>query len=215
MPSRKVPQDPEKVQRIMQAALHTFAHHGYQRAKTDVIAAEAAVSKGLIFHYYGNKQALYLATVKWTVAQIRATIDPRVYAIPDDLVSLVVQGTKYKTAFGQAHPDEMQLMIAAYGEIDRLPPELQAELRGVYDESMQTVQTMIQQVLDRMPLRADLDRDLVVNLIMSTYTQIFTEFQTHMRQNADIHSMADVQWLVERAKVYMGILEHGFTKPEA
>ncbi|WP_175265182.1 TetR/AcrR family transcriptional regulator [Lacticaseibacillus nasuensis] len=40
------PRDPEKVARILQAALHEFATLGYHAAKTSVIASTAQVSKG-------------------------------------------------------------------------------------------------------------------------------------------------------------------------
>lgn len=50
----------DKQDRIINAALRCFALHGYKHASTDEIVAAAGVSKGLLFHYFGSKNGLYL-----------------------------------------------------------------------------------------------------------------------------------------------------------
>ena len=49
----------EKQDRMINAALKIFAKNGYKHASTDEIVAEASISKGLLFHYFGSKQGLY------------------------------------------------------------------------------------------------------------------------------------------------------------
>lgn len=49
----------EKQQRIINAALRVFAENPYKKANTADIAAAAGISKGLLFHYFENKQSLY------------------------------------------------------------------------------------------------------------------------------------------------------------
>ena len=50
----------EKQMRIINAAMEVFACNEYKRASTDDIAAKAGISKGLLFYYFHNKEALYL-----------------------------------------------------------------------------------------------------------------------------------------------------------
>jgi len=214
MTKQKTSKDPQKEARIMQAALHAFAEAGYRDAKTDLIAEKAQVSKGLIFHYYGSKQALYVLTVQTATQTIMDSIDPRAYEAPSDLVALIVRGTKYKSEFGRTHPDEMRLLINAYGEVDQLPAKVQTQIKELYTQSITVTRHLIQDVLTQMKLRPELKQDDVVDLIVGVYNQIFAEFQVHMAKNHDIKSMDDVQWIVERAKTYMGILEYGFTEPK-
>ena len=52
---KEVVKDPQKEQRILITSASLFGQHGYRETKTDQIAEEAGVSKGLLFHYYGNK----------------------------------------------------------------------------------------------------------------------------------------------------------------
>ena len=49
----------EKQDKMINAALKIFAKNGYKHASTDEIVAEASISKGLLFHYFGSKQGLY------------------------------------------------------------------------------------------------------------------------------------------------------------
>ena len=51
----------EKRRRILNAALEVFAHSDYKRASAEAIAMKAGISKGLLFYYFKNKQALYEA----------------------------------------------------------------------------------------------------------------------------------------------------------
>ncbi|WP_054715975.1 TetR/AcrR family transcriptional regulator [Lacticaseibacillus manihotivorans] len=66
--------DPEKQARILDAAMHQFAHHGFRDTKTDAIAQAADVSKGLIFNYFDSKANLYLETVRSTYAKIMQSL---------------------------------------------------------------------------------------------------------------------------------------------
>jgi AcrR family transcriptional regulator len=49
----------EKQDRILNGSLKIFACNGYRHASTDEIVAEAGISKGLLFHYFGSKLGLY------------------------------------------------------------------------------------------------------------------------------------------------------------
>ena len=49
----------EKQERIINAAFKVFAENGYGHSSTDEIVKTADISKGLLFHYFGNKIGLY------------------------------------------------------------------------------------------------------------------------------------------------------------
>ncbi|MBW2267319.1 MAG: TetR family transcriptional regulator [Deltaproteobacteria bacterium] len=56
---------------ILAAATAQFAANGLGGARVDEIARSAGVNKALLYHYFGNKQALFLAVLEATYAQIR------------------------------------------------------------------------------------------------------------------------------------------------
>lgn len=68
----------EKQDRMINAALKVFALHGYRHASTDDIVKEAAISKGLLFHYFGSKlgvyEFIYDYSVRYISLEISATL---------------------------------------------------------------------------------------------------------------------------------------------
>ena len=51
----------EEIQsQILNASYKVFATNQYIKAPTSEIAAEAGISKSLLFHYFHNKQELYI-----------------------------------------------------------------------------------------------------------------------------------------------------------
>lgn len=59
--------EPEKKERILNAAMKEFAQKGYKNASTNEIVKEANISKGLLFHYFNNKKDLFLFLYDYTV----------------------------------------------------------------------------------------------------------------------------------------------------
>jgi AcrR family transcriptional regulator len=57
--SRRLPAS-ERRAVILEAALSTFALHGYDRAAMDVIAAAAGVSKAVVYDHVASKRQLYI-----------------------------------------------------------------------------------------------------------------------------------------------------------
>jgi len=65
--------DPAATQRkLLTAARREFADSGLAGARVDEIAARAGVNKQLVYHYFGDKDALYRAVIEWVYEEIRA-----------------------------------------------------------------------------------------------------------------------------------------------
>ena len=65
--------DPDRARAsILVAATAEFAALGFGSARVDAIAAQAGVNKRMLYHYFGNKDDLYLAVLEEAYAAIRA-----------------------------------------------------------------------------------------------------------------------------------------------
>ena len=65
--------DPAATQKkLLTAARREFAGRGLAGARVDEIAERAGVNKQLVYHYFGDKDALYLAVLEWVYEEIRA-----------------------------------------------------------------------------------------------------------------------------------------------
>ncbi len=56
---------------ILTAATDEFASHGLGGARVDRIAARAAINKRMLYYYFGNKEALFLAVLEQAYRDIR------------------------------------------------------------------------------------------------------------------------------------------------
>jgi len=68
----RVRRDPERTRaRILEAARVEFARQGLGGARVDQITARAGSNKRMIYYYFGNKEALFLAALESAYADIR------------------------------------------------------------------------------------------------------------------------------------------------
>lgn len=63
--------DPEGTRRkLLVAARREFARNGLAGTRVDEIAAQAGVNKQLVYHYFGDKNAIYSAVLQWIYDEI-------------------------------------------------------------------------------------------------------------------------------------------------
>ena len=62
--------EPKRKDAILNAALKEFSTNGFDNASTNVIAKEAGISKGLMFHYITSKGKLFLFLYDYCVDRI-------------------------------------------------------------------------------------------------------------------------------------------------
>ncbi|MEI9963202.1 MAG: TetR family transcriptional regulator [Limisphaerales bacterium] len=58
--------------RIIAAALKEFSAHGFAGARVDAIARSAAINKRMLYHYFGDKEALFRAVLRRKIIEQQA-----------------------------------------------------------------------------------------------------------------------------------------------
>lgn len=81
----------EKQDRMINAALKVFALHGYRHASTDDIVREAAISKGLLFHYFESKLGVYTFVYDYSVRYMTLELNTTVDREETDMFELIRQ----------------------------------------------------------------------------------------------------------------------------
>lgn len=106
----------EKQDRMINAALKVFALKGYRHASTDDIVKEAAISKGLLFHYFGSKLGLYTFiydySVRYMVLELKSAVDPK----ETNLFEILKQIEFAKIQALKGYPYMQQFLNRAVGE---------------------------------------------------------------------------------------------------
>jgi AcrR family transcriptional regulator len=83
-----------RIQCILEASQRVFSSRPYDEISIDEIAAEAAMSKGLLYHYFSSKRDLYLETLRVVLAKVSQ--------IPDNTSTLHACLDAYLSYFEQA-----------------------------------------------------------------------------------------------------------------
>ena len=95
--------------KLLKAARHEFAKGGLAGARVDEIARRAGVNKQLVYHYFGDKDALYLAVLEWVYEEIR-TQERKLNLEglpPDQAIKRLIEASFDHLA---AHPDFIVLL---------------------------------------------------------------------------------------------------------
>ena len=133
----------EKQDRMINAALTVFALQGYRHASTDDMVREAAISKGLLFHYFGSKlgvyQFVYDYSVKYMSLELRRAVD-----VEEKELFQVLKQTEYARMAAMRGYPYMQLFLNRSMTEDVSEALLAIEeKRGALEEAYATIDSRI------------------------------------------------------------------------
>ncbi len=128
----------EKQDRMINAALKVFALHGYRRASTDDIVREAAISKGLLFHYFESKIGVYNFIYDYSVRYISLELKSAVNPKEKNLFEILRQMEQGKMMAMRGYPYMQQFLNEAMhedvSEALLTIEEKRSELTALYDQ---------------------------------------------------------------------------------
>lgn len=149
---------PDKQQRIINAALEEFTRRSYQDASTNTITQAAGISKGALFHYFGNKQKLYDYLIDYVREQVQTTV---LADFPEstDLIELFIIFSERKAKLARVHP----LMYAfLYKVFQEDPP--QAKYVQIVGETMRLMNQLFQDQVDVSKFRPGISLEQAIEI---------------------------------------------------
>lgn len=127
---------------IINAGFRVFSHNSYKKSPMNEIAAEAGISKSLLFYYFKNKKELYLFLVKYSASiTAEAFLKNRCYE-QGDFFDIFYSALKVKTDLMRKYPDIALFEMRAYFEKE---PSVKKEIMEIvsgysmYEYQMQLV----------------------------------------------------------------------------
>jgi AcrR family transcriptional regulator len=106
----------EKQDRMINAALKAFACEGYRHASTDDMVKDAAISKGLLFHYFGSKLGVYSFVYNYSVRYMKLELSSEVEANETDIFELIKQTERAKMHAMRAYPYMQRFLDKSHDE---------------------------------------------------------------------------------------------------
>lgn len=161
----------EKQDRMINAALKVFALQGYRHASTDDIVREAAISKGLLFHYFESKlgvyQFIYDYSVRYMILELRSTVDPE----EKDLFLIMKQIECARMHAMRGYPYMQQFLNRSASEDVSEALVAVEERRSALEETCETIVSQI----DYSGFPAGVDGDKLRRMMDYTIKGLMTE----------------------------------------
>lgn len=119
----------EKQQKIINAGYRVFSRNSYKKSPMSEIAAEAGISKSLLFHYFHNKKELYLFLWENCAEMTIRYLQKYECYEQRNLFEMIYRGMKAKIRIMHRHPDMGRFAVKVFYERD---PEVGAAIQESY-----------------------------------------------------------------------------------
>ena len=196
---------------IMRAAIAEFGRVGYVAASTNEIVKNAKVSKGLLFHYFTNKEKLYNACQLHALEQYSQFMAEHITFTSTDLFDRILEALRVKMDFGCKNPEFLALTNRVRYIEDDDSLLKQPESDEYVMQMMQKYTSAFFDGVDTTQFREGLDLAKVMDYTRLTMEASWARF-SH-RHNNDTEAMVrDINSYFAEAEEMLGLLKNGAYK---
>ncbi len=193
----------DKKTTIIDAAMKIFGAVGYKKASAKDIADAAGISKGMIFHYFGSKQKLYLYLVDLSFEEIITTFTEKVTKEIDDFFDRIKFGTEVKLSILKKHPALMEFLTSVYLETDS---EVKSEINKRLKDSESFRDELVLTDLGVEKFKESVDPKLVLEILIK-FSEGYVSSISHGES-------LDIDKLVEKFNACLLMMKNNFYKEE-
>ena len=158
----------DKPRQILEAAVRVFAARGYEASRVGDVAKEAGVAYGLVYHYYGSKEAVLQAVFREAWGRLLAAVafaEQTGETAPEQL-SLVV---KIVLRTWRDDPDLVRLLVR---EITR-NPHIQDELDEI-GQAFASLERIVRRGQDEGTFRREIDAKMAAWMLYGALEEVLT-----------------------------------------
>ena len=101
----------DKRDRIINAAINEFSLYPYDKASTNNIVKNAGISKGLLFHYFENKQELYEKLIGFVLNKITNELRSHIDLDQNYILDIIKQLIVFKMELGKIYPKIFDFIV--------------------------------------------------------------------------------------------------------
>jgi TetR/AcrR family transcriptional regulator len=197
----------EKQDRILNAAIKEFAQKGFDNASTNEIVKEAEISKGLLFHYFGNKKQMFFFLFDQGIELITEEFYKKIDLTETDFFARVRQSVLIKMELLNIYPDIFKFIETAYLEDS---PEVKVELEKKIKELNQINISKVYEGIDYSKFRDDMDITKILKIITWSFEKMSDEELSKVKVIPDYQ--IDYQKIQAELEEYLEIMTKCFYK---
>lgn len=195
----------DKKQRILEACILEFADKGYERASTNVIIKNANVSKGILFHYFGNKKSLFLYTVEYCIQFLISEYRKYPLQKSDDIFERIIEFGMIKLKISHANPSISKLIVHAFMNT---PEDIRSEIKDRYTQLSNEFMPSIFKDIDSTKFRESANPKKVIEIVI-LLLETLQEKYTKQYKGRELELLDDADKIMEEYKEYIEVLKYG------
>ena len=174
---------------ILQAALAEFSVRDFDQVSTEGICSRHGISKGMMYHYYAGKDALFLLCVEDTFTALRQYVEQEAAKLPaQSAAERIKHYFLLRERFFQAHPERTRIFENA---MLRPPEHLREQIQALRAPLRRLNEELLHDVIRSMRLRPGLRWEQVIRYLESAepvFRSVALRYQAD-RQAQDLHTM--------------------------
>lgn len=171
----------EKVNRIINCALEEFSKNKFEKASTNNIVKAANVSRGLMYHYFTDKQELYDFLKEFSVTQIIEAFNKNFVWEEADLFNRLRQSLRIKLDVFLQYPYLMDFYINTLDKksLDDIKNDVVLTNPNISDLQNK----LFLDNIDLSKFKDDIDIEKAINVIRWTIQKYSEDYQDKVRSN--------------------------------
>ncbi len=197
----------EKLNRIINCALEEFSKNKFEKASTNNIVKAANVSRGLMYHYFKDKQELFEFLTEFSITKLIEAFNEKFNWEETDLFNRIRQSVRIKLELCLCYPYLMDFYIKNFDKksinniksrVMLLNPELSSIQNNFYTDN-----------IDISKFKDGVEVEKAINVIKWTIQKQGEAYQNKVR-SGDIDSNLEI--LFKEIDMYMDFLKETFYK---
>lgn len=186
--------------RIMDSALAEFSRQGYGGSSVNAICAAQDISKGIVYHYFETKDALYLACVEECFQKLTEYVRANIASEQSGIERQLENYFPVRMKFFQTHPVYQRIFCEA---VIAPPAHLSAEIRMCRQEFDAFNMQILDKLLTPLSLRPGISKADVI--------ETFRQFQDfiNVRYQAAATNGQSLETHEESCRKALNILLYG------
>lgn len=204
--------DPDKQQRILNAAIHEFADKGFDSASMNVVVKQAGISKGALFNYFKSKTGLFAFVYRMALEQVKQYLRTvRDSTCEENFFVRLEKIMQAGVSFINRHPGLARIYYRIIYTGDS--PYKNDILKDIHGESLRFIESLVRQGIARGELRPDLDPGLcafalecVLDRFIQAHHLEFMDSAIHLCEGSPADSS---RWI----RRFIDMVQHGMAIP--
>lgn len=203
-----LPEDKRK--RILDVCLEEFAQNGYEKASTNEIVKKAEISKGILFHYFGNKKNLFLYVIDYVLEYAVKKFYSMNQNPPEDIFERILAQGMVKLKMAYDEPLVYELLFKTFINV---PEEIKSEVQARYMKLYNVALPAFYANLDTSKFRKGVDPQKAMQAVVMILQALTDRYVVQYKNFTPEDVLGLMDTVMKETREYLEILKYGIYDP--